>query len=140
MLPVAMATSLLHRVTIITVYKIIPKSKLVDLIGLNNLKKKWVGLHLKAILWKSPVMLIYVSLCVTDFYVHKKNSLIFMEKSKRLLTSVAKIRGTYIFFWFSERQFNGACLWQFCCLQHLYQILEVVGEGGRGGRIPNSII
>ena len=57
LLRVAMATSLLpHCTTIITVYKITPNAKLVDLIGLNNLKEKWVGLHLKAILWNSPVL------------------------------------------------------------------------------------
>ena len=96
-----MATSLLHRTTIITVYKITPKSKLVDLIGLTNLKEKWVGLHLKAILLKSPFLVKIKSLCVNDFHVHKKDSLIFMYiKNKRLLTSVAKIRKVPIYFFY----------------------------------------
>ena len=134
------ATSLLpHRTTIITVYKITPKAKLVDLIGLTNLKEKWVGLHLKAILLKSPFLVKIKSLCVNDFHVHKKNSLIFMYiKNKRLLTSVAKIRKIpiyFLIFWNTMQwcMFVAILLFTPC----LYQILE--GEEERG-RIPNSIM
>ena len=129
-----MATSLLHRTTIITVYKITPKSKLVDLIGLTNLKEKWVGLHLKAILLKSPFLVKIKSLCVNDFHVHKKDSLIFMYiKNKRLLTSVAKIRKVPIYFFYFWCMFVAILLFTAC----LYQILEKVGGGDR---IPNSIM
>ena len=130
-----MATSLLHRTTIITVYKITPKSKLVDLIGLTNLKEKWVGLHLKAILLKSPFLVKIKSLCVNDFHVHKKNSLIFMYiKNKRLLTSVAKIRKVplYFFYFLKDNSMVHIC--------GKFVVYSMSLSNFRGDRIPNSIM
>ena len=134
LLRVAMATSMLpHRTTIITAYKITQKAKLVDLIGLSNLKEKWVGLHL----YKSNFMkesCFGQKLCSFKFlyasliFMYIKNSLIFKYiKNKRLLTSVAKIRKVPLYFFYFLKD-NGAYLCIFVAsllfTACLYQILE----------------
>ena len=122
LLRVAMATSMLpHRTTIITAYKITQKAKLVDLIGLSNLKEKWVGLHL----YKSNFMkesCFGQKLCSFKFLYA---SLIFMYIKNKRLTSRAKIRKVPIYFFIFWKRiqwcmFVAILLFTAC----LYQIVE----------------
>ena len=108
---------------------------MVYLIGSTNLKSKnnelvfILNYFMKKSCFGKKICSLNFLCDVTDFHVHKKQKITDISQNQN---------DSYINFWFSKSRCNGACLWQFCCLQHV-SIKFCRGGNGEGVGFPTVL-